>query len=438
MSKLIENILTEDEINIILNDIYKTNGINNHDDDNDDDDIYFKSNNSINQLKYINLSDLVLNKLSIAMNIKLNNPLPIRIVYGNTCAHEDKPLNINNNHIEFNNTYLYYLTDNSGTFVINNDSCDSCDNYISTYSIKKNTGLIFNSGLIHCVIGASNKPRVMIGPMNEYVESVGALLTINNITPSVNVYTGEIATMYISYTFTTLSTDLTSIIINGSINITPISISSPTFDSGQYDYTLTFAIPSGLSGVNTVVINVTGGLNASFDYTANTTCFLSGSKILCLIDNQEKYINIEDIKKGILVKTYKHEYVPVYNIGHSKLNNTDGRIYRCSKNIYPELFEDLYITEYHSILVPKLTSQQNEDTIKLFGKLYITDDLYRLVVSLDSRSNRIFDDYVHDIWHIALENSNYYSNYGIYANGLLVETCSKRFLEMISGMTLST
>ena len=42
----------------------------------------------------------------------------------------------------------------------------------------------------------------------------------------------------------------------------------------------------------------------------------------------------------------------------------------------------------------------------------------------------------HTIYHIALENDNYYMNYGIYANGLLVETCSKRYLKEFSGMTL--
>ena len=40
------------------------------------------------------------------------------------------------------------------------------------------------------------------------------------------------------------------------------------------------------------------------------------------------------------------------------------------------------------------------------------------------------------IYHLALENDNYYSNYGIYANGLLVETCSKRYLKELANMTL--
>jgi len=41
------------------------------------------------------------------------------------------------------------------------------------------------------------------------------------------------------------------------------------------------------------------------------------------------------------------------------------------------------------------------------------------------------------IYHLALENENYFSNYGIYANGLLVESCSKRYLKELSGMELN-
>jgi hypothetical protein len=42
----------------------------------------------------------------------------------------------------------------------------------------------------------------------------------------------------------------------------------------------------------------------------------------------------------------------------------------------------------------------------------------------------------HNIYHFALENDDPYMNYGVYANGLLVETCSKRFLREYSGMQL--
>jgi hypothetical protein len=40
------------------------------------------------------------------------------------------------------------------------------------------------------------------------------------------------------------------------------------------------------------------------------------------------------------------------------------------------------------------------------------------------------------IYHLALENEDYYMNYGIYANGLLVETTSIRFMKELSNMNL--
>lgn len=43
-----------------------------------------------------------------------------------------------------------------------------------------------------------------------------------------------------------------------------------------------------------------------------------------------------------------------------------------------------------------------------------------------------------DIWHIALEHEDPYMNYGVYANGLLVETTSIRFLYELSNMVVLT
>jgi hypothetical protein len=66
----------------------------------------------------------------------------------------------------------------------------------------------------------------------------------------------------------------------------------------------------------------------------------------------------------------------------------------------------------------------------------VTDDKYRLMAHLDNRAVPYEKEGVFNIYHIALENENNYWNYGIFANGLLVETCSKRYLKELSGMTL--
>ena len=40
------------------------------------------------------------------------------------------------------------------------------------------------------------------------------------------------------------------------------------------------------------------------------------------------------------------------------------------------------------------------------------------------------------IWNFTLENDDYYKNYGIYANCLLIETTSKRFMKKLSNLKL--
>jgi hypothetical protein len=171
-------------------------------------------------------------------------------------------------------------------------------------------------------------------------------------------------------------------------------------------------------------------------------CFKEDSKILCFKDGRETYVKIQDIRRGDLIKTVKHGYVPVNMIGTTKLYNSGNslrgthRLYLCSPDKYPELTDDLIITGCHSILKDTITEKQREGTIEILGRIFVTDNKYRIMACLDERALPYLEEGVFNIWHIALDNDNYYMNYGIYANGLLVETCSKRFLKELSGMTL--
>jgi hypothetical protein len=73
--------------------------------------------------------------------------------------------------------------------------------------------------------------------------------------------------------------------------------------------------------------------------------------------------------------------------------------------------------------------------MKLLNDIFITDDKYRLLAHIDERAIPYEVEGKHNIYHIALENENIYYNYGIYANGLLVESCSIRYLTELSNMT---
>ena len=75
---------------------------------------------------------------------------------------------------------------------------------------------------------------------------------------------------------------------------------------------------------------------------------------------------------------------------------------------------------------------------KEFPELYwnVTDDKYRLPACADLRASVYETTGTYTIYHLSLENDDYYMNYGIYANGLLVETSSKRYMKEQSGMKL--
>ncbi len=170
----------------------------------------------------------------------------------------------------------------------------------------------------------------------------------------------------------------------------------------------------------------------------NLACFYENTKIC----SDNGYIPIKNLRKGDLVKTLKHGYVAIDMIGYREMQNVisaeriKDKLYVCTNNEYPELLEDLIMTGCHAILVDEFKEDEKEKTSDLLGQICVTDHKYRLPVCLDKRANPYEENGPFTIYHIALVNDDYYMNYGIYANGLLVETCSKRYLKELSEMIL--
>jgi hypothetical protein len=172
---------------------------------------------------------------------------------------------------------------------------------------------------------------------------------------------------------------------------------------------------------------------------AQVPCFKEGSKIL----TDKGYVEVQHLRKGDLVKTMLHSYVPINMIGYREIDHiaTEDRIknqlYKYTQALYPEVFEDLVLTGCHSILVEEFKDQSQIDkTLEINGQLYITDNKYRVPACADDRATVYETPGKYTIYHLALDNEDYYMNYGIYANGILVETCSKRYLKELSNMQL--
>jgi hypothetical protein len=191
------------------------------------------------------------------------------------------------------------------------------------------------------------------------------------------------------------------------------------------------------AGFKIVIGSITGQLS---DAPSNMMCFKEGSQILTI----NGYRPVEKLVKGDLIKTIEHGFLPIDMIGKKKIvhNVSNKRIkdqlYRCSSSEYPDVFGELVITGCHSILVEDFFSdEQREKTMKYNkGRIFITDNHYRLPAFLDNRASVYEHAGTYTIYHFALENSDYYMNYGVYANGLLVETSSKRYLKEIANMSL--
>jgi alpha-tubulin suppressor-like RCC1 family protein len=168
-------------------------------------------------------------------------------------------------------------------------------------------------------------------------------------------------------------------------------------------------------------------------------CFKTDAKIL----TNKGYVPVQDLKKGDLVQTYLNGYQPIEMMGYNTINHhclpdrNDKQLYVCSPAQYPEVFEDLVLTGAHSILVDNFVDEtQRKETEKVLSLICVTDRKYRLPACVDRRTTVYDKQGTYTIYHLALAHENYYMNYGIYANGLLVETCSRRYLKELSGMTL--
>lgn len=160
----------------------------------------------------------------------------------------------------------------------------------------------------------------------------------------------------------------------------------------------------------------------------NPICYVRGTQILCRDNTREQYIKIENIRPGMLVKTYPTGFKRVMVIQKNFIQNTvdrvENKIYRLSRSTNRQLFQDLYVTGLHSILVPKLTKEQEMKTIESWGCILKIFNLYRLMAHLSPEFEDVKDDETYEIYHLVLENKNDDANEGIWANGILSESLS--------------
>jgi len=237
--------------------------------------------------------------------------------------------------------------------------------------------------------------------------------------------------------------DATAISRDGLIAYTGMNIANgsqvlTTLTSDPPGWTPTMPL-SPYGNWKTVATNQDGSFIVGVMYTGpllflnnSIPCFLEGT----MIETKNGLVKVETLQKGDLVKTKSNGFLPIESIGkrpikhHAVQERMKDQLYR-----YPDC--GLVITGCHSVLVDDfIDKHQREETRKTLGNIFVTNNKYRLPACVDERSEVYPEVGNYTVYHFALENNNIYTLYGVYANGMLVESCSKRYIKEYANMEL--
>ena len=232
------------------------------------------------------------------------------------------------------------------------------------------------------------------------------------------------------------STNTWMYVANGNGTINQILVANPTVFTSNWATTAYY--PTGIAlDLSSLYAAINLG-NVISQFSLPITCFKEDTKIL----TDKGYIPIQYLRKGDLIKTLKHDYKAINMIGKKEIHHSaleeriKDQLYKCSQPDY-EVFEPLIITGCHCILVDRfINEEQKERVIEVNGNTFVTDGKYRLPACADPGASVYEISGTYIVYHFALENDNIYKNYGVYANGLLVESCSECYLTEFSNMDL--
>jgi hypothetical protein len=157
------------------------------------------------------------------------------------------------------------------------------------------------------------------------------------------------------------------------------------------------------------------------------SCFNTGTTISCVLDNGEDInIKVEDLKVGMNVKSYLHGIRKIKILCMGSFKNDPLEIRSC---MYKMKETGLMITGGHAILVDKLTPSEEKETIEKWDLKYI-DDKVLLMCAYSDKFNQQLDDQEYTYYHFCLENDgDELVRYGVYADGVLVETPSEKYIK---------
>jgi hypothetical protein len=160
--------------------------------------------------------------------------------------------------------------------------------------------------------------------------------------------------------------------------------------------------------------------------------FNKGTKILYLNKSlKDEYIRIECLKKGDVIKTYRHGYRKIDVIGKNILTNKptvhSKCMYTMAKTETNQLSDDLIMLGNHSILVDNLGDRKEINDQLWGGTTPLLDKKYLLLAAASNDFVPIQNTKPYVYYNLVLDYENDDEvRFGIWANGILTETPSKK------------
>lgn len=147
---------------------------------------------------------------------------------------------------------------------------------------------------------------------------------------------------------------------------------------------------------------------------------------------EDRWVAVECLRKGDMVKTYMHGYRPIEVIGKAYGKNIPEDQFRnmYQRKMVAEGFDEpLRITGWHSVLVDDIGSYKNK-VREIFGKVVQIDEKKLLMAALSDEFEPLPMDTEFTYYHFVLTPKNdVKQRFGVWANGVLCETPNKAMYE---------
>jgi len=153
--------------------------------------------------------------------------------------------------------------------------------------------------------------------------------------------------------------------------------------------------------------------------------FTEGTMIMCKVNGVEQYVAVQDLRKGMLVKTSLCGFKAVDAIGSRTVTIPDSvvapedRLYVLSKDKIPSLTQDLTIGGRCATLVDSVSEADKRQMIAVLGRISTVEKKFCLPVCAHSDAVLSSTVGATTLYNFSLDSVDR-NTYGVLANGLLV------------------